>query len=136
MRLEEVAYAAETLGDAAYGQHEVGEVLPVEGAVHIGPESCQFLGRGVAHEIGGRVVHVLHHAAGALYYGLAVAPRYGGGEESCYLAVLLGREGVGNADGIGFDEFGAVVFVVQVFEQIAQFLFLHYLSVRIVIFSM
>ena len=108
------------IADMAYGQDEVYKIAAVECAVHVALQAGELGIRGSAHEIGGRIVHIVHHAVRALDDRLAVAPRYRRSQKARHLAVVARGEGMGHAYGIGLDEVGVVVFVVEVFEQRGQ----------------
>ena len=118
--LEESAEAPELRAETSQRQDEIAQIAAVERTVRITVERGQLTVRRVAHEVGRRIVHDPHHAVAAAHDRLAVAPGDGGSQETSHLAVGAVGEAVRHRDGIGLDEFGAVVAVVQPLQQVAQ----------------
>ena len=104
----------------AQAQNKIGKILAIEGAMHIAQKRPQIPLRGVHREVEGGIIHHLDHTACALDNRLAVTPCDSRGQEASNLPIFQTVEGVRYADRVGLDKVGAIVAIVQRFEQLAQ----------------
>ena len=123
--LEVVTHATPRLNNMAQTSHKVLKVDTIKCAVDICAQVLHICLRSVTHEVLGSVVHISHHAVGALHYGTAVTPRNGGSEEACNLPIYSACEAMRHTDGVCLDKGLVVISIVKALKEFAHLLAAH-----------